>query len=70
MLVLIKMEFYQLVRNRLFYLMAGISIIFGALMVRDILEIQIPLVSRWQMDYLYLEEWSMILPCGSLSLGR
>lgn len=32
MLVLIKMEFYQLVRNRLFYLMAGISIIFGALM--------------------------------------
>lgn len=32
MLALIKMEFYQLVRNRLFYLMAGISIIFGALM--------------------------------------
>ena len=32
MLALIKMEFYQLVRNRLFYLMAEISIIFGALM--------------------------------------
>ena len=32
MLALIKMEFYQLVRNRLFYLMAGISIVFGVLM--------------------------------------
>lgn len=29
---LIKMEFYQLVRSRLFYLMAGISIVFGVLM--------------------------------------
>lgn len=32
MINLLKMEFYQLVRSRLFYLMAGISIVSGALM--------------------------------------
>ncbi|WP_195269767.1 ABC transporter permease [Eubacterium sp. 1001713B170207_170306_E7] len=32
MFALIKMEFYQLIRNKLFYLMAGVSVVFGALM--------------------------------------